>query len=455
MYGFFGPNPVPAGDTEAVEQLESAISNLDQAIIFKGGWDASSGSFPGGGTAQSGFKYIVEVSGTVDGIVFNIDDTILSIVDNASITTYASNWFKIENKALTDLTVTNRTNSQLEISNSSGSNVIIPQATNTFAGLLNSTEKEYLGNLTTNFIVNGSNLQNTYGNITARGFRGFWLGNYNQDISPDFNSGRFYKAESGSSTSTININNPVNGEQSNTFGDLLTFRLLTTTTGGCDFVFGSNYQDKNGDPIGTINLSEDESTVLQFHGDFNNPNVVKLLTTITKKADVGLDQVDNTSDVDKPISTTQQTALDGKIDKNPSITGSTKTKITYDSKGLVINGEDSTTADILDSIDKRYVTDSEKTVLSNTSGVNTGDQDLSGLLTRSNNLSDVDNRQSSLNNITNVGSAQPEYVLTKDTTTGNAIWKASQASGETTETVFQSVNFQTNYEQIIEKGIIE
>lgn len=32
------------------------------------------------------------------------------------------------------------------------------------------------------------------------------------------------------------------------------------------------------------------------------------------KTDVGLDQVDNTSDADKPVSTAQQTALDGKID---------------------------------------------------------------------------------------------------------------------------------------------
>ena len=34
----------------------------------------------------------------------------------------------------------------------------------------------------------------------------------------------------------------------------------------------------------------------------------------TTKADVGLDNVDNTSDVDKPVSTAQQTALDAKID---------------------------------------------------------------------------------------------------------------------------------------------
>lgn len=41
-----------------------------------------------------------------------------------------------------------------------------------------------------------------------------------------------------------------------------------------------------------------------------------------------------------------QTALDGKVDKNASITGATKTKITYDSKGLVTAGDDAAIADI-------------------------------------------------------------------------------------------------------------
>jgi hypothetical protein len=69
-----------------------------------------------------------------------------------------------------------------------------------------------------------------------------------------------------------------------------------------------------------------------------------------------------------------QTALDGKVDENAAITGATKTKITYDSKGLVTSGVDATTADIGDSLDKRYVTDAQLTVIGNTSGTNSGDQ---------------------------------------------------------------------------------
>lgn len=60
--------------------------------------------------------------------------------------------------------------------------------------------------------------------------------------------------------------------------------------------------------------------------------------------------------------------------ENSAITGATKTKITYDSKGLVTAGADATTADIADSTDKRYVTDAQLTILGNTSNTNTGDQ---------------------------------------------------------------------------------
>jgi hypothetical protein len=69
-----------------------------------------------------------------------------------------------------------------------------------------------------------------------------------------------------------------------------------------------------------------------------------------------------------------QTALDGKVDENAAITPATKTKVTYDAKGLVTAGADATTADIADSLNKRYVTDAQLTVIGNTSGTNTGDQ---------------------------------------------------------------------------------
>lgn len=65
-----------------------------------------------------------------------------------------------------------------------------------------------------------------------------------------------------------------------------------------------------------------------------------------------------------------------KVDKNATITGATKTKITYDAKGLVTSGVDATTADIASSTDKRYVTDTQ---LSNIHASGSDNQDLSGL----------------------------------------------------------------------------
>ena len=74
------------------------------------------------------------------------------------------------------------------------------------------------------------------------------------------------------------------------------------------------------------------------------------------------------------VTDTEKATWNGKLDPNTPITGATKTKITYDSDGLVTAGADATTADINDSLNKRYVTDADLVTLSNTSGTNTGDQ---------------------------------------------------------------------------------
>lgn len=67
------------------------------------------------------------------------------------------------------------------------------------------------------------------------------------------------------------------------------------------------------------------------------------------------------------------TLLLNKVTKLPPITAGVKTKISYNADGLVISGTDATTGDILSVSDSRYVTDADLVKLSNTSGVNTGD----------------------------------------------------------------------------------
>jgi hypothetical protein len=61
----------------------------------------------------------------------------------------------------------------------------------------------------------------------------------------------------------------------------------------------------------------------------------------------------------------------GAVATNSAITGATKTKITYDAKGLVTNGADATTADIADSTNKRYQTDNQQSFNDATSSIQT------------------------------------------------------------------------------------
>lgn len=84
--------------TQAVDldAIETRVNQLDSAVVLKGSWDASAGTFPGSGSAQAGDSYIVSVGGTVDGQVFTANDRIVAITDNASTSTYASNWLKLD-----------------------------------------------------------------------------------------------------------------------------------------------------------------------------------------------------------------------------------------------------------------------------------------------------------------------------------------------------------------------
>lgn len=84
--------------TQAVDldAIETRVNALDAAVILKGTWDASAGTFPGSGSAQAGESWIVSVTGTVDGQTFTAGDRIIAILDNASTGTFASNWFKAD-----------------------------------------------------------------------------------------------------------------------------------------------------------------------------------------------------------------------------------------------------------------------------------------------------------------------------------------------------------------------
>ena len=82
--------------TQAVDldQMETDIAALANGMVYKGDWNAGSGSFPGGGSAQTGWFYYVSGAGTVNGISFAVGDNIVATTDNASTSTYAGNWSK-------------------------------------------------------------------------------------------------------------------------------------------------------------------------------------------------------------------------------------------------------------------------------------------------------------------------------------------------------------------------
>jgi hypothetical protein len=75
-------------------------------------------------------------------------------------------------------------------------------------------------------------------------------------------------------------------------------------------------------------------------------NLSDLTNVATAKTNLALNNVDNTTDLNKPVSTATNTALGLKVNSNPTITGATFPKITYDSKGLVTGGSALASTDI-------------------------------------------------------------------------------------------------------------
>lgn len=91
------PSDTVIASQKAVKAYVDALASLvSGALVFKGAWDASVGTFPGAGVAQTGWFYKVSVAGTVNGEAFAIGDDIYAVANNASTSTYAANWLRIQ-----------------------------------------------------------------------------------------------------------------------------------------------------------------------------------------------------------------------------------------------------------------------------------------------------------------------------------------------------------------------
>lgn len=142
---------------------------------------------------------------------------------------------------------------------------------------------------------------------------------------------------------------------------------ITITGNTNDITIGSSItqytNEQAQDAVG--NALVDSTTVNFTYNDGSN--------TIT--ADVLQGALDHTQFLN--IGTNSHSQIDTHIASTSNPHSVTKTQVGLSN---VANVDTTTTANISDSLNKRFVTDAQLTVLGNTSGTNTGDQDLSGLV---------------------------------------------------------------------------
>jgi uncharacterized protein (TIGR02145 family) len=201
-------------------------------------------------------------------------------------------------------------------------------------------------------------------------------GNYNTVLGGF--AGRYYG--SGMSNNTATMNN----------GILIGYDTRPKLDNGSNEIVIGNSAIGNGS--NTITLGNSENTKTYLTGDLSLSGTITSGTwsgtTIGSNVGgagsvTGLMKANGSGVVSAAVAGTDYqvplTAGTNYLVPNTAITGTTRIKITYDNKGLVTGGADATTADIAVSTNKNYVTDVQAGVLSNTSGMNTGDNAVNSL----------------------------------------------------------------------------
>lgn len=338
---------------------------ISTSQVYKGTWDASSNTPTlANGTGTAGWYYRCVVSGTVD---FGAGNITFAIGDDVYYN--GSAWEKIPAQGYTLQTASPTVLGGVKI----GSGVSID------GGGAISVSTSYDASGTAASAISSHTTTYNHGNFETA---------YNDKINS--------LAFSGTTTKTLTLTQQDGGTVSNTFTDIDTNTLTSLSAGTIN---GTSYgitSDGGSDDI-ILPIANTTQAGLLSAADKIRLNNVRLiqdhdsLSTLQEKSYNSL--------TDKPSSFTPSNhgneshtstfITDGNTNwdnsygfivqanavvPNVGITGDTKTKITYDSKGLVTAGADATTADIASSTDKRYVTDAQLIVIGNTAGTNNGDE---------------------------------------------------------------------------------
>jgi hypothetical protein len=184
---------------------------------------------------------------------------------------------------------------------------------------------------------------------------------------------------------------------SDLYGEFLTETQINTIVSGLETEISNKVDKVTGKGLSTNDFTDILKTKLDgiasgaevnVNADWNassgDAQILNKPTSMTPTSHAsthtnGVDDIQLATALQKGLmSSTYASKLDGianganvGVIPNSPITGATKTKITYDSKGLVTSGADATTADISDSSDKRYQTDNQKLYNDATSSIQT------------------------------------------------------------------------------------
>jgi len=360
------------------EYVDALLSSVD-AMVFKGtlGTGGTITALPT--TYSVGWTYRVITAGTYAGTVCQIGDLVIAIVDRAGSGNLDADWTVAQTNI--DGAVTgpaSSTDSAIALFNSTTGKVIKDSAKTivTTLGADDSTVPTSaavntgLGTkVTSNVAITGA----TKTKITydAKGLVTAGADATTADIASSTNKNYVTDAQAIviGNTSGTNSGNQSLSHSSDATSHTVT---LSATGGSLKIIEGSNI---------SLTTSGSEVTIASTSQDAVWGNITGTLS--------------NQTDL--------QSALDGKVDENVAITGATKTKITYDAKGLVTSGTDATTADIAASTNKNYVTDTQLTVIGNTSGTNSGDNATN---TTSNSYADGKVADSIADGVTNIAPSQ-------------------------------------------------